>query len=166
MRKRVQLLAVMIIGMSVTGQAAGDPKVGASNGISYPQGWQDWASIAVSHRTDNRTLRVVLGNDLAVKAARRGETNPWPDGSIIGKIVWRDAELKDWKAATVPGPFVHVEFMFKDATKYAKSYGWGWARWVGMDKKPFENGMGVCIGCHRPVKGRDWVFSDPAQVPE
>ncbi len=53
-----------------------DSHHGESHGISYPQGWQSWSAIAVSHRTDNDTLRAILGNDIAVKAARSGKVNP------------------------------------------------------------------------------------------
>jgi hypothetical protein len=142
-----------------------DSSPAASHGIEYPEGWQNWATIAVSHRTDNNTMRVILGNDIAVKAARSGETNPWPDGAIIGKVVWKDTELVNWKAAIVPDKFVHAEFMFKDSSKYSNTYNWGWARWVGLDQQPFDKGAQVCITCHTPVKNRDWVFTDPASFP-
>ena len=137
-----------------------------SHDIAYPTGWQNWSAIAVSHRTDNKTMRVILGNDIAVKAARAGNTNPWPDGAILGKVVWKDTELADWKPAVAPGEFVHAEFMLKDTKKYASTHGWGWARWVEADQKPFNKGAQVCISCHTPVKGRDWVFTDPAVFPK
>jgi len=137
----------------------------SSHGIAYPTGWQNWATIATSHRTDNKTIRTILGNDIAVNAARSGKTNPWPDGAIIGKVVWKDTELEDWKAAIAPGKFVHAEFMFKDSKKYSSTYNWGWARWVGLDQKPFQKGAQVCTACHTPVKNRDWVFTDPALLP-
>jgi len=137
-----------------------------SNGISYPEGWRNWSVIAVSHRTDNNTIRVILGNEIAVKAARTGRTNPWPDGAILGKVVWKDTQLKAWSAATGPGKFVHAEFMFKDSKKYKKTYGWGWARWLGLEQKPFNAGPEVCIGCHTPVKKNDWVFTEPAVFPK
>jgi hypothetical protein len=73
--------------------------------------------------------------------------------------------LENWKAAIAPGEFVHAEFMFKDSRKYADSHGWGWARWVGLEQKPFADGMAVCIACHTPVKNRDWVFTEPASLP-
>ena len=38
-----------------------------SHGLSYPSGWQNWSTIAVSHRTDNETVRVILGNEVAKK---------------------------------------------------------------------------------------------------
>lgn len=144
---------------------ASDANPGSSHGIAYPAGWQNWSTIAVSHRTDNNTIRTILGNDIAVSAARSGKTRPWPEGAIIGKVVWKDTELEDWKAATAPGEFVHAEFMFKDSTKYADTYNWGWARWVGLDQTPFQKGTQVCTACHTPVKGRDWVFTDPVSLP-
>lgn len=145
---------------------AGENQHPPSHDIAYPDGWQDWATIAVSHRNDNNTLRVIVGNDIAVEAARSGDTKPWPDGAVIGKVVWKDAQSQDWQAATVPGEFVHAEFMFKDPAKFAETYGWGWARWVGLEQKAFDGGMQVCISCHTPVKHNDWVFTHPAQLPE
>ncbi len=136
-----------------------------SHGIGYPTGWQNWATIAVSHRTDNSTLRVILGNEIAVEAARTGMTNPWPDGAVLGKVVWKDSQLENWQAATAPGEFVHAEFMFRDATEYADTEGWGWARWVGLEQKAFDGGPETCISCHTPVKDRNWVFTEPASLP-
>lgn len=162
----VRLKAVMfaILGISIAGIAS-EHEVAPSNGISYPAGWQAWSTIAVSHRNDNNTMRVILGNDVAVKAARAGQTNPWPDGAILGKVVWKDSTLENWPAATAPGEFVHAEFMFKDAEQYSDTYGWGWARWVGLEQAAFNEGMQACISCHTPVKDRDWVFTDPALMP-
>lgn len=160
-----KLAALLFLGVIINSHAA-EKNIGPSHGIDYPQGWQNWSTIAVSHRTDNETIRTILGNEIAVKAARSGETNPWPDGAILGKVVWEDSQLENWKTATVPSKFVHAEFMFKDASKYTDTYGWGWARWVGVDQTPFEKGMQVCTACHTPVKDRDWVFTDPALFPQ
>lgn len=157
------LVLFLTTGIAVANEV--DNTSAPSHGINYPAGWQNWSSIAVSHRTDNNTLRVILGNDVAVKAARAGKTMPWPDGAILGKVVWKDTELDNWKAATAPGKFIHAEFMFKDSKKYAETYGWGWARWVGLEQKPFDKGAQVCTSCHTPVKERDWVFTDPASFP-
>ncbi|MDH3430221.1 MAG: cytochrome P460 family protein [Gammaproteobacteria bacterium] len=165
MKKRLKSLAVVLVGISISGLAS-EQSIPPSNGIAYPTGWQDWATIAVSHRNDNNTLRVILGNEVAVAAARSGNTNPWPDGAIVGKVVWKETALEHWQAAAGPGEFVHAEFMFKDSETYADTHGWGWARWVGQDQVPFDNGMQVCIACHTPVKDRDWVFTDPGQIPQ
>ena len=165
MKKTTPILTVLAMtGLATASAVAHTPE--PSHGIAYPEGWQNWSTIAVSHRTDNHTLRVILGNEVAVKAARAGQTRPWPDGAILGKVVWKDTRLKDWQAATAPGRFVHAEFMFKDSKKYTGTHGWGWARWVGLEQKPFAKGAQVCISCHTPVKGRDWVFTDPAALPD
>ena len=163
MRQSV-LLIVLFSVLCVTSAEADEP--GPSHGIGYPDGWRNWATIAVSHRTDNHTMRVILGNEAAVKAARSGKTNPWPDGAILGKVVWKEAGLENWKEAVVPGELVHTEFMFKDSQKYAETYGWGWARWLGIEQKPFDEGPQVCTACHAPVEKRDWVFTDPAIFPK
>lgn len=159
-------LTILVLLVSSAMAFAFDQIPEPSHGIIYPKGWQDWSTIAISHRTDNNTLRLVLGNDIAVKAARNGKINPWPDGAIIGKVVWKNTELKNWEDATVPGNFIHVEFMFKNSKKYHETYGWGWARWLGSEQKPFDKGAEVCISCHTPVKERDWVFTEPAVFPK
>jgi hypothetical protein len=164
MKSLVGLVSLLLLSLSISSLASGSAHP-PSNGIAYPEGWQDWATIAISHRTDNNTMRVILGNDIAVSAARSGQTTPWPDGAILGKVVWKASALEHWPKAVAPGELVHAEFMFKDSSRYADSVGWGWARWTGLDQQPFDDGMQACIACHTPVKGRDWVFTEPAQIP-
>jgi len=140
----------------------------APNGIEIPADYKDWQMIAVSHRTDNNSLRAILGNDKAVKAARAGKTNPWPDGSIMAKLVFKDRKDAAWEDATVPGKFVHAEFMIKDSKKYVETGGWGFARWLGKDQKPYgEDAEFVqeCFACHTPVKNNDYVFTHPVTLP-
>ena len=140
----------------------------APNGITLPENYRDWRVIASSSRIDNNTLRVILGNDIATQAARAGNTNPWPDGTILGKMVWKNTTLKAWEKAVVPGEFVHAEFMFKDAEKWQDTGGWGFARWTGLDQKPYGKDADVvneCFSCHTPVKNNDYVFTHPASIP-
>jgi len=147
---------------------AGEGAAPAPNGLELPRGYKNWRLIASSHRTDNNSLRVILGNDIAIAAARAGNTNPWPDGAILAKLVWKDAVHENWEAATVPGRFVHAEFMFKDAGKFKATGGWGFARWLGADEKPYgENADFVqeCFGCHTPVEKNDYVFTKPIILP-
>jgi hypothetical protein len=140
----------------------------APNGIALPEGYKNWQVISSSHREDNNTLRVILGNDVAIKAARAGDTNPWPKGSILGKLVWKDAVHPKWEKATVPGEFVHAEFMIKDAKKYRDTGGWGFARWTGLDQQPYGKDASFvqeCFSCHTPVKDNDYVFTHPSPMP-
>jgi len=140
----------------------------APNGITIPEGYKDWRVISVSERTDNETLRAIVGNDVAIEAMRAGETNPWPDGAILGKIVYAQGEDENWPTAIVPKEFRAAEFMIKDATQYADTAGWGWARWLGMDQTPFgENAefAADCVACHEPVAANDYVFTHPVLMP-
>ena len=140
----------------------------ALNGIAFPKDYPDWKVIAVSDRTDNKTMRVILGNEVAVAAARSGKTNPWPDGAILGKVVWKQGAMEFWPTALEPKDFVHVEFMVKDEKKWSETGGWGYARWKGNELKPYgkdANFAQECMACHTPVKQRDWVFTSPALLP-
>jgi len=138
------------------------------NEISLPEGYKDWRVIAVAHRTDNNTMRAIVGNDRAIEAARKGQTNPWPNGAILGKLVWKAEIDSNWAAAVVPGKFVHAEFMIKDADKYSATGGWGFARWLGEEQKPYGKDstfVQECFACHTPVKGNDFVFTRPVKLP-
>ncbi|MBI4824963.1 MAG: cytochrome P460 family protein [Nitrospirae bacterium] len=140
----------------------------APNGINIPDGYRNWKVIAPSYRSDNNTIRVILGNDIAIKAAEKHETNPWPDGSVIAKIVWKAEKHEQWQSASVPGEFVHSEFMVKDSRKYPDTGGWGFARWTGMEQRPYGKDISFvqeCLGCHTPVKDNDYMFTVPAKLP-
>jgi hypothetical protein len=162
----MKFASLTLAGLLVAGTVVAADK--APNGIELPEGYKDWRVIAPSHRTDNNTLRVIVGNDAAVAAARAGKTNPWPEGAILGKLVWKDATHEKWPTAQVPGKFVHAEFMVKDSKKYAQTGGWGYARWLGTDQKPYGKDAGFaqeCVACHTPVKDNDYVFTHPATLP-
>lgn len=162
---RFCVLPVLIACLSPALTLAVEP---APNGITLPEGYRDWRVIASSHRSDNNTLRMILGNDAAVEAARAGKTNPWPDGAILAKLVWKDQTHDRWPTATVPGEFVHAEFMFKDAGKYKDTGGWGFARWLGKQQTPYGKDaqfVQECFSCHTPMKDNDYVFTAPAPLP-
>lgn len=137
-----------------------------SNGIDLPKTYKNWRVIGVSHRDDNQSLRAITGNATAIRAARKGNTDPWPDGTILGKLVWKDSRHPKWQPALVPGQLVHVEFMVKDSKKYAATGGWGFARWQGMKLEPLNNDGGKpCFECHKAAASTDHVFTRPAPLP-
>ena len=66
------------------------------------------------------------------------------------------------------GAFVQVEFMIKDAAKYAATLGWGFARWRGADLQPYGKDAAFadeCVGCHTPLRKSDYVFTVPVKDP-
>lgn len=170
------LTTIIIAGLSVTTllTANEDNKKEVKpnlDGIELPNNYKDWGVISASHRTDNKSMRIIIGNNVAIKAARSNETNPWPDGTILGKLVWKEKSEENWPTAIAPNAddFIHAEFMFKDTKKFKDNgTNWGWARWLGQEQKPYGDDKDLnqsCIACHTPVKGRDWVFTTPIKLP-
>ncbi|KRT74899.1 MAG: cyp, cytochrome p460 [Deltaproteobacteria bacterium CSP1-8] len=127
-------------------------------GVTIPEGYRNWPVVASSHRTDKDEIRVILGNDIAMKAYRAG-TLPFPDGSILAKLAWKRVKSAEFETAFVPGEPQRIEFMVKNAKKYASTGGWGFGRFVN-GKPADETQHGTCFPCHQSlVKGNDFVFT-------
>ena len=139
----------------------------APNGIPVFEGYRSWQAVSPSFRGDKGQLRIVLGNPTAISAMRDG-TRPFPDGTVLAKLAWTGKKHPKFPVATLPDSFVQVEFMVKDARKYAATGGWGFARFVGNELKPYGKDAGFvqeCFGCHTPVKDNDFLFTGFATVP-
>jgi hypothetical protein len=125
--------------------------------------YQDWSLLSVSHRLDKKTLRAILGNQAAIAAARHGHINPWPDGAILAKVVWKESVHSNWAQAIVPGAFEKAEAMIKDSKKYASTGGWGFAYWEGKKLVMHEEAKAKeCFACHMPMKQNDYVYTSSA----
>lgn len=137
-----------------------------------PQGYRDFNLIAVARLTKGEgasQLRAQLGNDLAIKAYRE-EKLPFPDGAIIAALHWNEASSEENNKVLakgfpgagirsfVPGPGVNMQFMVKDAKKYAATGGWGFGDFTN-GKSGDENLMKTCFACHLPAKDHDFVFT-------
>jgi Haem-binding domain/Cytochrome P460 len=134
----------------------------APNGVAFLPEYKDWKAISSTERFDNRTMRVILGNDVAVQAIANNHINPWPDGTAFAKVAW--FQQPDEKGLVRTGPFFQVEFMIRDSQKYAGTKGWGWARWRGADLKPYGKDAtftSECVGCHNPLASTNYVFTSP-----
>ena len=134
-------------------------------GIKIPAGYRDWRLISVAHEEGSlNDMRAILGNDIAIAAAREGKL-PYPDGTIIARLAWSYDPLAESAKAFgqlqsyVAGPPKNgVQFMVKDSIKYAATGGWGFAEFD--DGKPAGEGMQkACFPCHEIVKARDFVFN-------
>lgn len=136
----------------------------APNGIPFPADYKTWRAVSSSERFDNGTIRQILGNPAAIQAIADHKINPWPDGVIFAKVAWR--QQPDENGVIHTGQFLQVEFMIRDSKKYAATQGWGWARWLGTDLKPYganAHFSGECISCHTPVRKNDYVFTEPIE---
>jgi Haem-binding domain/Cytochrome P460 len=134
------------------------------NGVEFYPDYKNWKVISTTDRRDNKTIRVITGNDVAIKAIEDKQVHPWPDGAVLAKIAWQT--VPDDQGMLRAGPFVQVEFMVKDKTKYASTEGWGFGRWRGMDLKPYGKDaefVTECTGCHRPLKANDYLYTMPIE---
>ena len=132
------------------------------NGLPFFPDYKSWHAISTTDRGDNHTMRVILGNDVAVRAIASKQIQPWPDGAAFAKVAWQAVPGANGVLHT--GKFLQVEFMVKGKTKYASTAGWGFGRWLGPELKPYGKDAhfaSECVGCHTPVRGNDFVYTMP-----
>ena len=146
------------------GMGAGPAKAASLslNGVPFFPDYKQWKLMSTTDRGDNKTLRMIAGNDVAMKAVEGRATNPWPDGSVFAKITVAAAD--DGAGHISARKFVQVEFMVKDAKKYADTKGWGYARYKGDELKPYGADAHFdreCVGCHEPMRDNDYVYTTP-----
>jgi cytochrome c553 len=136
-------------------------------GITIPAGYRDWKLISVAHEEGNlNDIRAILGNNVAIKAYRRG-TLPFPDGTIIARLAWKyvpseeNNKIFGRAQSFVPGPPAdwYLQFMVKDSKKYAATHGWGYAQFDDNGTPADEAKIGTCAPCHEPDKANDFVFT-------
>ncbi len=137
----------------------GDAKT-AVTGVALPEGYRQWVGVAPSHRTDKGHMRMMLANPVMVKAYAKG-TLPFPDSSVLVKLVYKAVKSDEWEDAIVPGEAMSVEVMTKDSAKYPTTGGWGFGRFSPEgeprgDAQLYES----CFPCHEAnVKGHDYIFT-------
>jgi len=164
MRKSV-LVGIALLLVAGSGGAADRPV--APNGIALYPDYMSWKVISPSYREDKGHIRIITGNETAVAALHAG-TKPLPDGSVLAKVAWKAEKHPSFPVAIEPGAFVQVEFMVKDAKKYKDTGGWGFARFVGNDLKPYGKDagfVGECFGCHIPVANNDYLYTKIGKTP-
>ena len=169
--KRIAILAAAAAAALGATGATAVPAGGADGesspiyGIKIPDGYREWRLISVAHEEGSlNDLRAILGNDVAVAAAREGKL-PYPDGTVIARLAWSYDPLKESEQAFgrlqsyIAGPPKNgVQFMVKHSAKYASTGGWGFAQFD--DGKPAnEMVQNTCFACHSTVKARDFVFN-------
>ena len=168
--RRIAFLVVIVasvvaaIAFSATRSVHADQEAASLFRVKIPSGYRDWKLISVAHEEgDLQDLRAILGNDVAIKAYRAG-TLPFPDGAIIARLAWSHVPSEENNRAFgraqsfVAGPATNIQFMVKDARKYAATGGWGFAQF--KEGKPATEAVHKnCFPCHEPAQTRDFVFT-------
>jgi hypothetical protein len=154
----VALLAAAGVLLPAFPTATGADIAAAPTGVTIPKGYRNWQVVAPSQRDDKDEIRVILGNNIAMKAFRTKQL-PFPDGAILAKLAWKRVKSAEFDKTFVPGEPQRIEFMVKDAKKYAGTGGWGFGRFVNGAPAD-EKEHGTCWPCHEAnVKGNDFVFT-------
>ena len=170
--KRIARVAVGVAGLAgiivLTGRTSrtAETEPPAAFVSEIPSGYRDWRLISVAREEGTiDDIRAILGNDKAIQSYREARL-PFPDGTIIARLAWSlDASEENTRTFGRRQSFVAghpkngVQFMVKDAKKYASTGGWKYAQFD--DGKPLADAAAIqsCFECHRAVKDRDYVFT-------
>jgi len=137
------------------------------SGISFSdfRGYEDWS--VVSSARQDEILKVIVGNPTmitAFKAGVPGNGQPFPEGSMIVKLQWKQKKSTEAQfAVDVPDVFTQAFVMEKDSKRFPKTGGWGYAVFnydAASDKFTADpKSLSDCgNACHTVVKAKDYIF--------
>jgi hypothetical protein len=168
----VALLAALT-GIALAAQDRYTVRVPGGLAFAEFKGYDEWQTIAVSQ--NGKLIETILGNQTmidAYKAGIPGNGQPFPDGAKMAKIHWKAvknaAEPGD---PTVPVPLDDIDFMVKDAKRFADSGGWGYGVFEYdaatdtfrpgnlTDKPPQAHDAKCGFACHTLVAAKNYVFT-------
>jgi hypothetical protein len=163
MRTLPWMVAIMLAGAGCepTGSPSGEPEYLAE----IQPGYRDWKFVSLAREEGTLDdIRVILGNDALIDAYRGGAAS-FPDGAVIARLAYayessaeNDAAFGRKQSFVAGLPKNGLQFMVKDAKRYAATGGWGYGHFV--DGKPADAAMmSTCFPCHQAVAERDFVFT-------
>jgi hypothetical protein len=133
--------------------------------ISNFRGYEDW-SVVSSARTEE-VLKVIVANPAMIKAYKAGvpgNSQPFPEGSMIVKLQWKPKKSTEAPfAVDVPDVFKQAFVMEKDSKRFPKTGGWGYAVFnydAASNKFTADPTAHADCGntCHVAVKAKDYIF--------
>jgi hypothetical protein len=135
----------------------------ALNGVSYVTGYRQWQVITTPNRFDNYTIRVLYGNDIAIRAIKENKIASFPKGTTVVKVVWN--KILDKEGNVTAGTLNSIQIMTKDDARFSKTGGWGFALFSGIKLMPFGKTVffeTTCYNCHHDLAGETgYVFDVP-----
>ena len=166
-RYTLPVLLVLASYLPVEALPAGSAQQAASGaGVSLPAGYRDWRMISIARETGSLDdIRVVLGNDLAIKAFRTG-TRPFPEGAQIARLAYRYVPSAQNDAAFgqqqsfVAGDPTNVQILVKNSKRFSGTGGWGFGQFIAGKYDPRQAPMQSCFACHeKRGAADDFVFT-------
>jgi len=162
---RVTAVLTVLVATAVYAQDKYSLKSPSGIAFSDFRGYEDW-SVVSSARTAE-VLKVIVANPAMIKAYKAGtpgNSQPFPDGSMIVKLQWKPKKSTEAQfAVDVPDVFSQAFVMEKDSKRFPKSGGWGYAVFnydPASDKFSADpNSPSDCgNACHTVVKAKDYIF--------
>jgi hypothetical protein len=151
-------------------------KVPGGLAFSEFRGYESWQAISVSH--NGPRLALILGNPAMINAFKAGipdNGKPFPDGAKMAKVHWAPKKNDAQPGSPLQPDFqTDVDFMLKDAKRFADSGGWGYAVFKHdpatntfapgdlTGTPPQANDAKCGAACHTIAKAHDFVFSEYA----
>jgi hypothetical protein len=168
-------LSLAVVAYAATPAAPDKYAVKVPGGLAFSEfrGYESWEVISMS-QTD-KAVAVIMGNPAMIAAYKAGipaNGKPVPDGAKMAKIHWLPKKNAFFHTATVQGVQHNVDFMVKDAKRFADSGGWGYAVFdynattdtftpgTLAGSPPQGNDAKCGFACHTVAKSRDYVFSE------
>lgn len=160
------LIALTVVADDDPPKPTPEPNASPVYGVTLPPGYRSWEVVSVAHEAGNiNDIRVILGNDIAMKAFRSG-TLPFPDGSIIARLAWkyepspRNNAIFGREQSFVAGDPTNVQIDVKDSKRYASSGGWGYGQFENGKANPSRELIQTCFACHKRLPPEDdFVFT-------
>ena len=164
-------VAAAVAALAVLVVAAVDPpdkySLISPSGIAFSdfRGYEDWA--VVSSARQDQILKVIVANPTmiaAFKAGVPGNGQPFPDGSMIVKLQWKQKKSAEAQFdVDVPDVFTQAFVMEKDSKRFPNTGGWGYAVFnydAPSDRFSADvKSLSDCgNACHTVVKAKDYIF--------
>ncbi|ANF89292.1 cytochrome P460 (plasmid) [Pseudomonas antarctica] len=136
-------------------------------GVALPPGYRDWQFVSIAQENgDKPDIRVILGNDIAMKAYRNG-TLPFPDGAIIARLAYkyessvRNNAVFGRDQSFIAGEPTNVQIEIKDSKRYANTGGWGYGQFENGKANKSEPLTNSCSACHTKLPhATDLIFTN------
>ena len=168
----VTVLAVLVA-VAVYAQDSGSPNAQdkysliSPSGIAFSdfRGYEDWPVASSAHQDE--ILKVIVANPKmigAYEAGVPGNGQPFPEGSMIVKLQWKQKKSTEAQfAVDVPDVFSQAFVMEKDSKRFPNTGGWGYAVFnydaasnkFAADPKSLSD---CGNACHKAVKAKDYIF--------
>jgi Cytochrome P460 len=165
------LVAAAVAALTVLVVAAADPQdkylLKSPSGIAFSdfRGYEDWP--VVSSARQDQIQKVIVGNPTmiaAFKAGVPGNGQPFPDGSMIVKLQWKQKKSTEAQFdVDVPDFFTQAFLMEKDSKRFPATGGWGYAV-INYDAATGKYSADAASlsdcgnTCHTVVKAKDYIF--------